>query len=423
MTDRPQASEIKTYTRFDLLQRIQHIIFLISFSLLGLTGLPQKYALAPFSIWFFDLIGGIEVSRLIHHTSAIVMMIISIVHVLDVAYRVLVLRHPINMIPWIDDLQHVIHDVQYYLGIKKHKAYYGRYSYAEKMEYLALIWGTIVMGLTGFMMWNPISTLRFLPGEAVPAAKAAHGGEALLAVLAIIIWHFYHVHIKTFNKSMFTGKLSREEMEHEHPAELAMIESGKHAESIPAEVIKKRQRVYTPIAITLLALFSIGFYYFIGYETTAVLDPVRGESAEIFVRQTATPTNTSVPTLTFMPTILLTETPVPTATEVVPASEEPSVTPEVESTSSALTWDGQVGQLFADKCTTCHGSLASGGLVLSSFADASNGGGSGPIFVAGDSANSLIITKFESGSHPYAELTSDELALISEWINTGALEK
>ncbi len=423
MTNNPQASETKTYTRFDLSQRIQHIVFLVSFTLLGLTGLPQKYSLAPVSIWFFDLIGGIEVSRLIHHTSAIVMMVVSVVHVLDVAYRVLVLRHPINMIPWIDDLQHVIHDVQYYLGFKKHKAYYGRYSYAEKMEYLALIWGTVVMGLTGFMMWNPISTLRFLPGEAVPAAKAAHGGEALLAVLAIIIWHFYHVHIKNFNKSMFTGKLSREEMAHEHPAELAMIEAGKYSEPVPAEVIKKRQRIYTPIAISILAVFSLGFYYFIGYETTALADPVLGETVDIFVRQTLTPTLTPVPTLTFTPTIPPTETPLPTATEVASASEETTPTPEMETTNSTLTWDGQIGQLFADKCTTCHGSLASGELVLSTYADASNGGAGGPVFVPGDAANSLLVNKFQSGEHPYAELTSEELTLIAEWIDAGAMEK
>lgn len=423
MVNKPQTSGAKTYARFDALQRFQHIIFLISFSLLGFTGLPQKYPLASVSVWFFNVIGGIEVSRFVHHTSAIVMMIISIVHVLDVAYRILVLRLPINMIPWVDDLQHVIHDLQYYLGYKKHKAYYGRYSYAEKMEYLALIWGTIVMGATGFMMWNPISTLRFLPGEAVPAAKAAHGGEALLAVLAIIIWHFYHVHIKHFNKSMFTGNLTREEMEHEHPAELAMIESGKHTEPIPASVIKKRQKVYTPIAVILLVLYAVGFYLFIGYETTALAEPALGESAQAFVRQTTTPTLTLPPTETSVPTLPPTATPVPTATEAVAVSDEPSATPEADSGSGAPTWDGQVGQLFTEKCTTCHGSLASGGLNLSTFADASNGGATGPFFVAGDAANSLIVTKFESGGHPYAELTSDELALIAEWINAGALEK
>ncbi|MDL1910223.1 hypothetical protein FBQ81_05945 [Chloroflexi bacterium CFX6] len=422
MTDKPRTSETKKYVRFDLLQRLQHIVFMISFTLLALTGLTQKYALAPFSVWFFNLVDGIETARKIHHASAIVMMIVSIVHVLDVSYRVLVLRHPISMIPWIDDLKHVWHDVLYYIGQKKHKAYYGRYTYAEKAEYLALIWGTIVMGLTGFMMWNPISTLRFLPGEAVPASKAAHGGEALLAVLAIIIWHFYHVHVKHFNKSMFTGALTREEMEHEHPAELAAIESGKRRESIPADVVKKRQKIYTPIAIAILALFSYGFYFFVGYETTAITDPILGETAPAFVRQTSTPTLTPTPTLTFTPTPSPTETPLPTATEPVLASEEPSPTPAAESAGD-LTWDGRIGPLLAEKCLTCHGSLASGGLNLSTYADASNGGASGPLFVAGDAANSLLISKFQSGGHTYAELTPEELDLIAEWINAGGLEK
>jgi mono/diheme cytochrome c family protein len=220
---------------------------------------------------------------------------------------------------------------------------------------------------------------------------------------------------------MFTGTLTREEMEHEHPAELAMFESGKHAEPVPAEVIKKRQRVYTPIAVILLALFGVGFYYFIGYETTALAEPILGETAQAFVRQTSTPTLT--PTLTSTPTLPPTETPVPTATEAVATPEEPSVTPEADSATGALTWDGQIGQFFADKCTTCHGSPASGGLNLSTYADASNGGASGLTWIAGDATNSLIITKFESGGHPYAELNSEELALIAEWITAGALEK
>ena len=427
MTNAPQPSETKNYVRFDPLQRIQHIVFLVSFTLLGFTGLPQKFPLSPISIGLFDLLGGVETARLIHHTSAIVMMIVSVIHVLDVTYRVLVLRTPISMIPWINDLQHVIHDVQYYLGFKKHKAYYGRYSYAEKMEYLALIWGTVVMGLTGFMMWNPISTLRILPGEAVPAAKAAHGGEALLAVLAIIIWHFYHVHIKHLNKSMFTGKLSREEMEHEHPAELATIDSGAHADAIPPAVLQKRRMVYAPIAIAILAIFSYGFYFFVGYETTAVL-PVVTQTVEIFVPRTATPTRTHTP----LPTSTATQTPIPTNTVAVSASEDATseATTDATSTSapaapaSSTTWDGQIyPNIVSQKCLMCHGPAASGGLILSTYADAMKGGTTGPIFVAGDATNSLLITKFESGKHPYAQLTPEELTLISDWINASMPEK
>jgi cytochrome b subunit of formate dehydrogenase len=395
MNRKSKASGVKTYVRFDILQRIQHLLFLISFSLLGFTGLPQKFPLSPISVWIFKVLGGVETVRLIHHSSAIVMMIVSIYHVLEILYRVFVLKTPITMIPWINDIQHVYEDVLYYLGLRKHMGYYGRYSYAEKVEYLALVWGTIVMGLTGFVMWNPISSLRIMPGEMVPAAKAAHGGEAILAVLAIIIWHFYHVHIKHFNKSMFTGKLSHEEMKHEHPAELARIEEGGELEPIPAKVLRKRQAIYAPIALVILALFSYGFYYFVGYEQTAVVSPNLQPTLPIYVPQTATPQ------------------PTPTSN---PSSSSLPVT-------GTLTWDANIGPLFAGKCLACHGGLASGGLNLSTYADAMKGGVSGIIFNPGDAANSLIITKFESGKHSYAVLLPDELAMIVAWLESGALEK
>jgi len=419
MTKPSADSKTKKYTRFDRVQRIQHIIFLVSFTVLGFTGLPQKYISSPISIGFFNFFGGIENVRAIHHASAIVMMIVSIFHVLEVLYRVFVLRTPISMIPWINDAIHVYEDVLYYIGRRKHKAYYGRYSYAEKAEYLALIWGTVVMGLTGFMMWNPISTLRMFPGEAVPAAKAAHGGEAVLAVLAIILWHFYHVHIKTFNKSMFTGTLNREEMEHEHPAELAMMEAGEHHNPIPDAVLRKRQIIYTPVAIAILAIFSYGFYYFIGYETTAVTTLPAGATVQVYVPQTATPTLTPAPTATLTPTA------VPSATSASPTKAAPadSSSPAPAEAVAAETWDSTVGPLFKAKCLMCHGATASGGLNLSTYADAMKGGASGPVFTPGDSATNLMIVKFESGKHAYAVIPPEELALIKAWLDAGALEK
>ena len=417
MTKPTGDSKPKTYTRFDKVQSIQHIVFLISFTVLGITGLPQKYMLSPISIGFFNFFGGIENVRLIHHTSAIVMMIVSVFHVLEVLYRVFVLRTPISMIPWFNDAKHVYDDVIYYLGRRKHKAYYGRYSYAEKMEYLAVLWGTVVMGLTGFMMWNPISTLRFLPGEAVPAAKAAHGGEAVLAVLAIILWHFYHVHIKHFNKSIFTGKLSREEMEHEHPAELAMMDAGEHINVIPDAVLRKRQMIYTPITIAILAVFSYGFYFFIGYETTAVTTLPAGATVQVYVPQTSTPTLT--PTATATPTREPSATPASSveSTPVAVISSTPS------AADSAVTWDSTIGTMFTQKCLMCHGPSASGGLNLSTYADAMKGGMSGIVFAPGDSATNLMIVKFESGKHSYAVLPPEELALIKAWLDAGALEK
>jgi cytochrome b subunit of formate dehydrogenase len=390
MTDSSNTSPSQNYVRFDPLQRLQHIVFLISFTTLALTGLPQKFPLATASIGIFNLFGGVEPIRQIHHASAIVMIVVSLVHILDVLYRLLVLRTKISMIPWINDLIHVYDDVMYYIGRRKHKAYYGRYSYAEKAEYLALIWGTVAMAVTGFIMWNPITTVQFLPGEAVPAAKAAHGGEAILAVLAIILWHFYHVHIKHFNKSMFTGKISREEMEHEHPAELAAIDAGAHvAPPIAPEVLRKRQIIYLPFAIIITAFFGLSLYFLAGYENTSITTVLAGEDATVYVPVTPTPR------------------PIPTSA------------PEI---SGLLTWDGLIGPLFLQKCGTCHGESALGGLNLSTYANTLIGSTKGKVIVPGDADASKLVQVQSAGGH-LGQLSEDDLAKVIEWINSNAPEK
>lgn len=383
-----------TYTRFELAQRIEHLVFLISFSLLGLTGLVQKYAEGAFSQWFFILIGGIEASRQIHHFSAFIMMIVSAYHILVVLYKIFVLRVKWTMMPLVQDAQHAVQDIAYYIGLRKHRAYYDRYNYAEKMEYLAVVWGTILMGLTGFVMWNPITITTILPGEVVPAAKAAHGGEAILAVLAIIIWHFYHVHLRTFNKSMFTGKLTREEMRHEHPAELASIEAGEMDKRPPLKVLRRRQQIYFPVAFVLSVAFVVGMYLFLNIETTAIASLPEGETAQIFVPITPTPRPTPLP----------------------------SATPEPGAAIGEMTWEGYFSGLFDNRCGTCHGITKVSGLTLATYQDALTGGSKGPAIIPGNPDNSVLVQVQSVGGHP-GQLSIEELNKVIEWILAGATEK
>lgn len=86
-----------------------------------------------------------------------------------------------------------------------------------------------------------------------------------------------------------------------------------------------------------------------------------------------------------------------------------------------MTFDAFVGPLLQKNCTACHGEAAMGGLNLTSFATMSNGGGSGPVFVSGDSANSLIISIQEAGGHP-GQLNSEAIEQLKEWIDAGAPE-
>lgn len=388
----PQAH--RTYTRFDLSQRIEHLILLVSFTILGVTGLPQKYPNAAASDFTLRLFGGIEMARQIHHIAAIVLMVVSVYHLIAVAYRVFVLRAPLSMLPLLDDFQHLFQDLAYYLGMRKHKGYYGRFNYAEKVEYLAVVWGTLVMAITGFMMWNPIATARYLPGQWIPASKAAHGGEALLAVLSIIIWHFYHVHLKKFNKSMFTGKLTRDEMEHEHPAELAAIDEGKAYQAPEQSAVRKRQQIFAPFAVGLSLLMGVGIFSFVTFEQTAITTIPRGEVVAVFVPLTPTPR------------------PSPT----------PLPTPKPGEGVAADSWRGQYEALFRNRCGTCHGITKVGGLSLATLDQALAGGDNGPAIVPGNPENSQLVNVQEVGGHP-GQLTEDELARVIEWINQGAPEE
>lgn len=260
----------QAYLRFPIARRIEHWVMMLSFTFLGLTGLPQRFPNAGLSQAILGALGGIETLRTIHHTAAIVMMFGTAWHILVMGYSVFVMRDQMSMLPTLQDAKDGLQALLYNIGLAKTYPQMGRYTFEEKMEYWAFVWGALVMGATGFMMWNPITATKFLPGEFVPAAKAAHGNEAVLAVLAIIIWHMYGVHIKRFNKAMFNGKMSEEEMLHEHPLELADIKAGIADRRPDAATIRKRQMLYYPIAAVLTLGMLAGIFGFINAEETAL---------------------------------------------------------------------------------------------------------------------------------------------------------
>jgi formate dehydrogenase gamma subunit len=392
------ATTVRTYERFPLARRIEHWIMMLSFTTLAITGLPQRFSSSPISIAFVGLLGGIEALRTIHHIAAIVMMVGTAWHLLVFGYLAYVRRTRLTMLPSLQDVKDGWQALMYNIGRAKVPPQMGRYTFEEKMEYWAFVWGAIIMGATGFLMWNPITTTRFLPGEVIPAAKAAHGGEALLAVLAIIVWHMYGVHIKSSNRTMFTGKMSEEEMLHEHPLELADIKAGMAERLVDDATLRKRQRVYLPIAGVLALFMLLGVYGFVSAEQTALTTvPRQAPTVEVFVPWTPTP----APTVTPTPEGGETAAPVP---------------------SGSLTWDDTIGPMLQAKCSTCHGASALGGLNLSTYEDAMRGGASGPVIVPGDGANSLLVTKQQAGGHP-GQLTPEEIAQVIEWIDAGALEK
>jgi cytochrome b subunit of formate dehydrogenase len=267
--ERPEPG--RGYRRFGRLDRIQHLLMLVSFLVLAATGLPQKFIYLNISTVdaSIDLMGGIETVRIVHRVAATVLMVVTVFHLLDVAYRLIVRRLAPSMLPRRQDLLDALQSLRHNLGLAQDRPRMDRYTWEEKVEYWSLVWGTLVMIGTGFMLWNPIATTSWLPGEFIPAAQVVHGNEALLAVLAVLVWHFYAVHLRHFNRSMFTGDLDEHEMEAEHPLELERIRAGAPAGS-PKEELARRQRVFLPIASVLALMLLAGIYWFVTFEQTAI---------------------------------------------------------------------------------------------------------------------------------------------------------
>jgi cytochrome b subunit of formate dehydrogenase/mono/diheme cytochrome c family protein len=384
-------SETRKYLRFPVTYRIEHWILVATFTTLAITGLVQKYPMAGISDAILRLLGGIDTTRVIHHTAAVFLMLEAVYHIGAVGFRIFVRRTRLSMLPTMTDVRVAIQALLFNLGLSKVRPQQGRFSFEEKVEYWAVVWGTLIMALTGFMMWNPIAATRYLPGEIVPAAKAAHGSEAVLAVLAIIIWHIYHVHVRELNKSMFNGRLTEDEMINEHPLELADIKAGVAERPIDPRSLAHRKRIFYPVYGVLAAAMVFGIYSFVTLEHTAVTTLPPAENVVIYAPLTPTPFPTALPSATTAPL-------------------------------TAVTWDGGIGALFQSRCGACHGGPSGlGGLNLSSYAGITAGGVDGPVIIPGDAEGSLLVMKQSAGGHP-GQLTGDELALVRQWIDAGAPE-
>jgi cytochrome b subunit of formate dehydrogenase len=290
----PAAPKQAFYIRFSIFQRVEHIVLITSFTVLAITGLIQKFSSTAVADWLIGVLGGVQNVRTIHHIAAVIFILEGIYHFVVLAHKIYVQRIEMSMLPGVRDGTDAIDEIRYNLGLAEERPPLPRYNFAEKAEYWAMLWGFFLMGLTGLMLWNPILVTSILPGQFIPAAKVAHGAEAILAVLAILVWHVYNVHLKTFNKSMFTGRMTRHQMEDEHAEELAKLAAGQSRPRPSPEATRRRERIFLPFAFfgTVVALVAV--YFFTSYENTAIATiPPPEMTGPVFVPLTPTP----VPTL------------------------------------------------------------------------------------------------------------------------------
>ena len=213
MTERPVV-------RMTTSQRWQHFILATSFIVLAVTGFALKF---PDS-WLAKILGSCEpFRRWAHRVAGIVMLAIGAYHLIYILATRDGRKLVADLFPVKKDALDVFQAVRYLAGLSKDKPKIGRFGYAEKMEYWAVVWGTIIMGATGLAIWLKIDVTQFLPRWVVTVATTIHYYEAVLACLAIIVWHFYHVifdpEVYPLNTACLDGRISEEFQAHEHPLE------------------------------------------------------------------------------------------------------------------------------------------------------------------------------------------------------------
>ncbi len=209
-----------TIMRMNLNQRMQHLILATSFICLAITGFALKF---PDS-WIGKALGSNEAFRSwTHRVAGIVLLVVGAYHVYYLVRKKEGRKLVRDLLPVRKDLKNVADSARYLAGLSDVKPRIGRFGYAEKMEYWAVVWGTIIMGVTGLAIWFKMDVTRFLPRWAVDVALTIHYYEAILACLAIIVWHFYHVifdpDVYPLNWAALDGKVSEQWQEEEHPLE------------------------------------------------------------------------------------------------------------------------------------------------------------------------------------------------------------
>ena len=217
----PDGSRV--FVRFTTAQRIEHVVLMVSFATLAVTGLLQTFSSFPPVAWIIEFAGGIDAIRVIHRLAALISAVQSFYHLWKILETWFVKRERGGMWPYLRDFRNLVQMVLFNAGLAKERPRFDRYTIEEKLEYWALLWGQVVMGLTGFIMWFPLVVTEVLPGQVFAVAQALHRWEAMLAALAILTWHMYHGCIKDKNRSIFTGLMSEEEMQHTHQLEYQRI--------------------------------------------------------------------------------------------------------------------------------------------------------------------------------------------------------
>jgi cytochrome b subunit of formate dehydrogenase len=244
--------------RFDAKARALHVVVMTTFLGLSATGMPLLFSDAPWARRLASLFGGFAGAGIVHRAFGAILLAAVVYHVGDIAWRAFVrgerglLWGPTSMVPQPRDFVDFYRQMKWFVGAGPRPAF-DHFTYWEKFDYWAVLWGTAIMGAAGLILWFPVAASRLLPGWVFNVALFVHGAEATLAIGFIFVVHFFNGHLRPGKFPMdlviFTGSLSTEELGHERADELARLR---------AEGVLESQAAPTPTPAILRRAYTVG---------------------------------------------------------------------------------------------------------------------------------------------------------------------
>jgi cytochrome b subunit of formate dehydrogenase len=280
----------KLLKRFTVAQRLQHWILVLTFFTLVLTGFPMKFADRIWARWLIDLFGGLGNARIMHRVAGALLLIGFAYHFViyvssyilkerkrtQKSYLRIFLALPMVMNP--SDFKKMGQYLLYLFFIRRRRPQWGRFSLEEKFEYFGVLWGTVLLGVTGIFLWDDSLTTRFLPGRTLTVVTIIHSFEAYLALLHVGIVHLANVLLAPgafpCSPAMFTGNTPVEEIAEIHPAMLdeaetqIQMEPSPHHETPPKKLF---YRILRSLRVQVHALIVLLIVAWAVYMSVAIL--------------------------------------------------------------------------------------------------------------------------------------------------------
>ena len=228
----PVVEDDQMVERFTLVQRIQHMLMIVSMLVLLLTGVGLLFHDSWWAAWLIRLEGGMEARGWIHRASAVVLVVLSAWHACQVVFTRRGHGEFLRLMPALQDVRDFFQTMRFNAGKADRPPAFGKYSFTEKFQYNGVVVGTIIMIVTGLILWFETVSMAVMPKWAFDLTLIVHGYEGVLAFIVLFLWHLYNVHLNPrvfpMDKVWLTGKTTMKELRERHYLQYLEIHEKEH---------------------------------------------------------------------------------------------------------------------------------------------------------------------------------------------------